>query len=139
MMNDDERRDAPEAPATCGAGVAEHAAVPAKLAVMFSGLAATLELHRELLVLSDEASRREDAVYRDLAARWRSIASEVAGAAAQMAAQRDLPMGAHDESAWGERHLVAFTTFVKAQSEVLALLEPAARHDEQMLAAMTAA
>jgi hypothetical protein len=48
-----------------------------------------------------------------------------------------LPMGRHDESAWGDRHLRAFAKFVRAQSEVLRLLETAARQDEQMLASMT--
>jgi hypothetical protein len=137
MAHDTESSEHPEAPATCGAGLAEHAAIPARLAVMFRGLAETLDLHREMLVLSDEEARREDAVYHDLATRWRRIAEEVADAAARMEAQRELPLGAHDETAWSERHLRAFTTFVKAQSEVLALLEPAARHDEQMLAAMS--
>jgi hypothetical protein len=127
----------PEAPATCGIGVAQHAPIPAKLAVMFEGLAETFELHRHMLILDDESSRREDEVYRELAARWRSIAQQVAAAAGLMAGQRDLPMGAHDESAWGDAHLRAFEKFVKAQSAVLALLQPAAHQDEQMLASMT--
>lgn len=74
----------PEAPATCGIGLAQHAALPAKLAVMFGGLAETLELHRQMLILGDENSRREDEVYRDLAGRWRTIAQQVAAAATQM-------------------------------------------------------
>jgi hypothetical protein len=128
--------DSSEVSPTCGAGLAQHAAVPAKLAVMFEGLAETLELHRQMLVLSDESSRREDDVYRDLAARWRTIAGLVGAAAAEMTAQRHLPMGAHDESAWGEAHLRAFEKYVKAQSDLAALLESAARRDEQMLASM---
>lgn len=37
---------------------------------MFEGLAETLELHRKMLVLDDPNSRKEDEVYRELAASW---------------------------------------------------------------------
>jgi hypothetical protein len=90
-----------------------------------------------MLRLEDPNARREDEVYRDLAARWREISKQVTAAAAQMAAQHALPMAAHDESAWGDDHLRAFEKFVTAQSQLLALLQPAAAHDELMLAGMT--
>ena len=56
---------------TCGIGVARHAVIPAKIGMMFEGLAETLELHRKLLVLDDASSGKEDEVYRELAAVWR--------------------------------------------------------------------
>ncbi|MFY0572542.1 hypothetical protein ACN28E_53170 [Archangium lansingense] len=127
----------PVAPATCGAGVAQHADIPAKIAVMFEGLAETLELHRKLLVLDDASARREDEVYAELAAAWKDIATRVEQAASRMAQQRNLPMGAHDETAWGDEHLRAFEKFVTAQSQVLALLKVAAARDQKMLASMT--
>jgi uncharacterized protein YndB with AHSA1/START domain len=122
---------------TCGIGLVQHATIPAKIGVMFEGLAETLELHRTMLALDDPNSRKEDDIYRELAASWTHIAHLVEKAAAQMAAQHDLPMGAHDETAWGEAHLKAFVKFVKAQSQVLAALRVAAERDEQMLASMT--
>ena len=125
-----------DAPATCGIGVARHAAIPGKIGVMFEGLAETLELHRKLLVLEDPKSRKEDDVYRELAATFRELAQQITGAAARMAAQRDLPMGAHDEKAWGDDHLRAFEKFVGAQGRLLALLRLAAVSDEAMLASM---
>jgi uncharacterized protein YndB with AHSA1/START domain len=121
---------------TCGIGLAQHATIPARMAGMFEGLAGTLELHRQMLVLDDADARKEDEVYQDLAARWKQISELVAQAAAQMATQRDLPMGAHDETAWGEAHLRAFEMFVKGQAQVLALLRVAAERDEKMLASM---
>jgi uncharacterized protein YndB with AHSA1/START domain len=121
---------------TCGIGVAQHATIPMKLGRMFKGLAETLELHRQMLMLDDTNARREDEVYRDLAARWREIVKLVDEAAARMAAQRDLPMGAHDETAWGEGHLRAFETFVKAETQVLGLLRVAADRDAKVLASM---
>jgi uncharacterized protein YndB with AHSA1/START domain len=124
-----------EAP-TCGIGVARHAVIPAKIGVMFEGLSETLELHRKMLLTSDPNSRKEDEVYRELAASFRDIAERVQRAAARMAAQRDLAMGDHDESAWGADHLRAFEKFVGAQGRLLALLRPAAVHGEAMLASM---
>ncbi len=121
---------------TCGIGLAQHATIPARMAGMFEGLAETLELHRLMLVPDDANARKEDEVYRDLAARWKQIAELVAQAAAQMAAQRGLPMGAHDQTAWSEAHLRAFETFVKGQTQVLALLRVAGERDEKMLASM---
>lgn len=56
---------------------------------------------------------------------------------AQMAQQRNLPMGAHDETAWGDEHLRAFEKFVTAQSQVLALLKVAADRDQNVLESMT--
>jgi uncharacterized protein YndB with AHSA1/START domain len=125
-----------EAP-TCGIGLAQHATIPAKIAAMFEGLAETLELHRKMLVLDDANSRKEDEVYRELAASWKDVAQRVEKTAAQMAAQHELPMGAHDEAAWGDAHLKAFEKFVKAQTQVLALLRVAAERDEGMLGSIT--
>jgi len=121
---------------TCGIGIAQHASIPGKIGVMFEGLAETLELHRKLLVLDDPNSRKEDEIYRELAATWRDIAERVKKAAAHMTAQRDLAMGAHDETAWGAEHLGAFEKFVGAQGQMLALLWLAAPRDEAMLASM---
>ena len=121
---------------TCGIGMAQHAAIPAKIGVMFEGLAETLELHRKMLLLDDPNARKEDEVYRELAASWAQSAQLVQKAAAQMGAQRDLPMGAHDQTAWSDGHLKAFEKFVNAQSQVLSLLRVAAERDEKMLASM---
>lgn len=125
-----------EAP-TCGIGLAQHATIAATIGVMFEGLAETLERHRNMLVLDDPNSRKEDEVYRELAARWNDIAQRVEKTAAHMAAQHELPMGAHDQTAWGEGHLKAFEKFVKAQTQVLALLRAAAERDDKMFSSMT--
>jgi uncharacterized protein YndB with AHSA1/START domain len=123
---------------TCGIGIAQHAAIPAAFAEMSDGLAQTLALHRRMLRLEDAAARQEDDVYRELAEMWARITVLVKEAAARMEAQRELPMGAHDESAWGPEHVAAFEKFVNSQSHVLALLRIAASRDEQMLASLRA-
>jgi uncharacterized protein YndB with AHSA1/START domain len=126
----------PDVP-SCGAGLAQHSSVPAKIAPLFAALAETLETHRAMLVLSDANARREDEAYQQLAAGYRELAKRVEAVASQMASYRDLPAAAHDEKAFGKRQLEAFQTFVKAQNELLEILRPAAERDEMMLATMT--
>jgi len=121
---------------TCGAGLAQHAGVPRRVAIYLRELAETLELHREMLVLDDPASKGEDEVYRDLAARFRDIGTKLRDAADRMAAQRDLPMGAHDGSKWTDKHMKAFSRFVHEQGALASVLRVAAARDEQMLASM---
>ena len=123
--------------ATCGAGLAHHAAVPLRMAAYLAELGKTLELHRRMLVLRDPAAKHEDDVYRELAASYRDLAARLAAAATRMAAQRDLPMGEHDESKWTDAHVQAFTHFVQEQSALASLLRDAAVEGEQMLASMT--
>jgi uncharacterized protein YndB with AHSA1/START domain len=125
-----------EAP-TCGTGLAQHATIPATIGVMFEGLAETLDRHRKMLAPDDPNSRKEDEVYRELAASWKNIAQLVEKTAERMAAQHELPMATHDQTAWGGEHLKAFEKFVTAQTQVLALLRVAAERDETMLASMT--
>ena len=109
-----------------------HGASPIYLAE----LAETLELHRAMLVLSDANSKREDEVYGALATSYRDIAARLQDTADRMSAQRDLPMGAHDESKWTDTHMKAFTRFVHEQGALASVLRVAAVRDEQMLASM---
>lgn len=124
-----------EAP-SCGAGLAQHAPVPRRVASYLAELAETLELHRSMLLLDDAKSKHEDAVYRDLALSIRGIATQLHEAAERMAGQQDLPMGAHDESRWTDQHQRAFSRFVREQSALAGLLQVAAARDEEMLASM---
>lgn len=126
----------PEEAATCGAGLARHAAVPRRMAIYLAELAETLELHRAMLVLDDPSSKQEDEVYRELAASYKEIAGRLEATAARMAAQGDLPMGAHDESRWTDGHMKAFARFVHEEGALLSVLRVAVAQDEQMLASM---
>jgi hypothetical protein len=121
---------------TCGKGLAEHSALPAKLAELTAALAQNLEIHQKSLDLSDENARREHDAYVKLAKEHRSISAQLAATARQMAGYRDLPMGKHDEQALADpRGLQAFQTFVRVERELLALLEGWVKRDEGMLAA----
>ena len=125
-----------EGPETCGAGIAQHATIPASIGRVFAAMADTFELHRKLLQPADELSRQEDAVYRELATSWRDIAERVRAVSERMLGQRELPMAAHDESAWGPDNLAAFERFVSAQASLLMRLRIAAERDGKMLASM---
>jgi hypothetical protein len=87
-------------------------------------------------VLEDANSRKEDDVYRDLAVSYQRIAAELRATAERMSAQRDLPMGAHDESRWSDTHMAAFSRFVHEQGALASVLRTAAARDEQMLASI---
>jgi uncharacterized protein YndB with AHSA1/START domain len=126
----------PPAEPSCGAGLAQHAVIPAKIAPMFAALADTLEAHRAMIVLGGPEARLEDDAYRTLAASYRELAARVGSVAEQMASHRGLPPCPHDERAFGAAQLEAFQRFVKAQSELLELLQIAAEHDESMLASL---
>jgi uncharacterized protein YndB with AHSA1/START domain len=121
---------------TCGMGIAQNAIVPRRVAAYLTELAVTLELHRAMLVPGDTNSKREDDVYRELAASYRDIARTMKATADRMSAQRDLPMGAHDESKSMERHLKAFGRFVHEQGALASVLRVAAERDEKILSSM---
>jgi hypothetical protein len=123
---------------TCGRGLAEHSALPAKLGELIAALADNLEVHQKTLDLSDERSRQELDAYVKLAREHREIAGRLHEVARHMASYRDLPMGRHDERALGDpRGVEAFASFVRVERELLAQLEAAVERDEAMLGAMS--
>jgi hypothetical protein len=119
---------------TCGKGLAEHAALPAKLGELAAAMAENLEIHQTALDLTDEKARKEHEAYVKLAAEFRGIASRLQTTAEQMAGYRDLPMGRHDEQVLAQpKVLEAFARFVKIEEELLALLQRGIERDRKML------
>jgi hypothetical protein len=132
-MREHEMEDTP----TCGKGLAEHSAIPAKLAELIDALAANLEAHQPTLDLTDDRSRQELEAYVTLGRAHRSIAAQLRDVAERMSGYRDLPMGRHDERALEGRAVVdAFARYVRAEREVLALLESSVARDAAMLSAV---
>jgi hypothetical protein len=129
-----------ETPKTCGRGLAEHSALPAKLAELTSSVARILELHMKALDLTDENSQKELDVYRQLTNEHRDVAAQLHSTATEMAGYRNLPMGRHDPKAMASPAAVnAFETFVNLEQELVALLEARLEHDREMLTQMRAA
>jgi hypothetical protein len=123
---------------TCGKGLAERSALPAKLAELMAATAENLEAHQKTLDLSDENSRTELDAYVRLAKEHRSLAAQLESTAQRMAAYRDLPMGRHDEQALAHPQLVeAFASFVQVEQELLTQLRRAVERDQLMLAAFS--
>ena len=125
-----ERDDTP----TCGKGLAEHAAVPAKLAELTGALGQVLELHMRALDLGDPASREEYAAYEELSGVYRGIAAELSAVARRMAGYRHLPMGRHDMAAMtAAENVAAFGEYVRAEMELAEVLEKRLRQDRAMM------
>lgn len=122
---------------TCGRGLADTAALPAKMAEVTGLLADILELHLPSLDLTDPLSQQEHVVYQQLLLGYREIATRMRETAQHMAAQRNLPMGRHDfQAAAGPRMAETFAQFVQRKHELLRLLQDGENADAQILAAM---
>jgi hypothetical protein len=122
---------------TCGQGLAEHAALPARLAEVTEAIASNLQMHMQALELDDEPARQEHAVYLRLAEEQRQAAARLRAVANEMAAARDLPMGRHDAQTMSSPEVGdAFQHLVTAKQELLALLQGMVEQDRRMLAQM---
>jgi len=122
---------------TCGKGLAENSALPAKLGELISAMAGNLEAHRKALDLTDQNSRAEDAAYEKLLKELREVAAQLSVTASDMARYRDLPMGRHDEKAMTHpRVREAFENFVQHKRELWELLEQTEERDHKLLEVM---
>ena len=124
---------------TCGKGLAENAALPAKVSELTAAMGAVLEAHIPSLELTDERSRKEHEVYQRLVGDFRQAAVQLEAIARQMGESRHLPMGRHDEAAMASPDVRrSFERFVQLEQELVALLQRRLELDQQMLAAMRA-
>jgi hypothetical protein len=125
---------------TCGKGLAESSALPAKLGDLTESMAEILEIHMGALDLEDNDSRREHEAYRELVRDHRRIAAAFRETARRMAGYRDLPMGGHDTSVMSSpRAVAAFEKFVKLEEDLIALLQKRVEQDRRMLEEMSRA
>jgi hypothetical protein len=127
-------------PQTCGQGLAEHAALPARMAGLIAALAENLETHVHALDLDDPDARAERDAYEQLAAQHRRIAAQLEAVGGEMAGYEDLPMGRHSEAALSSSEAVgSFERFAHAQDELTAQLEQWAERNRAMLEQMRGA
>lgn len=119
---------------TCGEGIAAHAALPAKLADLMTGMADTLAAHRRALDLSDSAGQQEDDAYATLIAEEAEIAALLKSAAQRMEGYRTLPMAVHDERTMNDSATLApYARYVGLQRELLDMLRESIEEGESML------
>jgi hypothetical protein len=125
---------------TCGLGLAEHAALPAKLAEVTEAMADNLQLHLTALALEDEAARAEHGLYLQLVEEQRQAAARLRLVGEEMAAARDLPMGRHDEQALASPAVAeAFRRFVQTRQELMEVVQASLELDRPLLAELDAA
>ena len=120
--------------------MAEHSALPRKLAELTDSVRGVLELHMKALDLTDPASKKELEAYRQLVNAHRDVATQLHALGREMAGYRDLPMGRHDVAAMMTPAVGdAFERFVNLERELITLLEERLEQDGPMLAEMRAA
>ncbi|HEX9607112.1 MAG TPA: hypothetical protein VF962_07780 [Gemmatimonadaceae bacterium] len=125
---------------TCGKGLAERAALPAKLAELTAAMAAVLAFHQRSLELTDDHGRKELHAYVRLEEEYRLISSLLQSTAARMAGYRDLPMARHDIRILASaENAETFAAFVRVEREALDLLSKSIEGDERMLSQMRGA
>jgi hypothetical protein len=122
---------------TCGQGLAEHSALPARAGELVDAMAEMLRVHRTALDPADADTKPEDAAYARLAEDLVAIADRLRATADAMTGYRDLPMGRHDLSVLTSPDAVAaFERFVAAEQDLQALLGQALEEHRAMLGAM---
>jgi hypothetical protein len=122
---------------TCGQGLAQRSALPAKLGELTASLADNLEVHTKALDLGDESATQEHAVYLRLVQQHRAIAAQLEAVAEEMAGYHDLPMGKHDPEAMSSPRVVTtFKSYAEVERELLGLLQEQVEQDQHILAGM---
>lgn len=118
---------------TCGRGLAEHSAIPAKTSELMDRLGAMLEAHMTALELSDENARKEHDAYSALAGEFRDLSRRLRETATHMASYRDLPMGAHDMRVMSSSMMrEAFEGYIRGAEAVVTLLQRSLERDRAL-------
>jgi hypothetical protein len=124
-----------EEPRTCGKGLAERSALPARLGALAAAMADVLETHQQTLDLTDDNATLERTAYQLLANDYRPLASRLRETAALMAGYRDLPMARHHAHAMLAPEVRgSLANLVERERDVAALLESWIDEDQAMLA-----
>jgi len=119
---------------TCGQGLAERSALPAKLSALSAAMADNLEKHQRTLDFTDNNARAEHDAYDAVASSLRNAATELQAIADRMERYRALPMARHDERAAGSPEIRdAFETFIERERDLSALLDTFIQQDRAML------
>jgi hypothetical protein len=86
---------------------------------------------------SEPDARKELDAYAALVTAHRDVADRLSGIAVQMADYRNLPIAAHDEEAMSDAVAhKAFENFVRAEQELVALMQHQLQEDHEMLQRM---
>jgi hypothetical protein len=125
-------------PSTCGHGLAQRSALPARLGGLSAAIADTLETHKRTLDLTDDNARREHDAYDVLVSDYRNIASQLETIANRMLGYRDLPMARHDARALTAPDIrKALAALIEHEQELVALLNTWIAQDQEIFTRMS--
>lgn len=121
-------------PWTCGRGLAEHAAIPAKIADFLKSLADNLREHVPTIDTGDPSGQAERDAYVHLSMEYEAVSDHLARTAKRMRAYRDLPAAQHHEEVFADARVIrAFERFVALEKELADLLATSGERDGQLL------
>ena len=122
-------------PNTCGKGLAERSALPARLGALAAAIADVLERHQQTLDLNDDNARAEHTAYQLLASDYRNLTSQLRVTADRMVGYRDLPMARHHAHAMVAPDLrEASANLLERECDVAAIIGTWIEEDQAMLA-----
>jgi len=121
-------------PRTCGEGLAQRSALPARVSALTAAMAEVLETHQQTLDLTDDNARAERIAYQQLANDYRRLTSQLRAAADRMLGYRDLPMARHHAHAMLAPEIRgALANLVQCERDLEAVLETWSEEDQAML------
>jgi hypothetical protein len=121
-------------PRTCGKGLAQRSALPARVGALTAAMAEVLETHQQTLDLTDDKAKAEYIAYVQLVDDYRRLTSQLRATAARMLGYRDLPMARHHAQAMLAPHIRgALANLVDRERELAALLKTWVEEDQAML------
>ena len=121
---------------TCGRGLAENAALPARLAEVIAAVADNLERHIRTLDTSDPAARTEREAYERLVRSHSETAAKLRAIADELTSYGDLPVAAHNEEAFADPALLeAFEALTQREEELSTLMQTRVEGHHKMLKA----
>ncbi len=121
-------------PQTCGKGLADRSAFPARVGALTAAMVDVLETHQQTLDFTDDNARTELTAYQQLANDYRRLTSQLRATADRMLGYRELPMARHHAQAMLSPEIRGtLANLVERERELAALLKTWVEEDEAML------
>ena len=121
-------------PQTCGKGLAERSALPARVGALTAAMAEVLDTHQQTLDFTDDNAREELTAYQQLANDYRRLTTQLHAIADRMLGCRDLPMARHHAQAMIAPEIRGtLANLVERERELAALLTTWIEEDQAML------